>query len=91
MRHQRVVDRCNGEQPPSSGVVGQFQRIGQVDAHDVVVDLGADDELLGFFFKTFIFSSDEYHFATVHALEYKTINFGDIEFLAFVYALFLWF
>ena len=50
---------------------------------------GAKKDL--FFFKTFIFSSDEYHFATVHVLEYKRINFGDIEFLAFVYALFLWF
>ena len=47
MHHQGVVDRGDGEQTARSGVVGQFQRIGQIDAHDVVVDLRTDDELLG--------------------------------------------
>ena len=45
--YQGVVDRCNREQSPGSGVVGQFQHVCQVDAHDVVVDLVADNELLG--------------------------------------------
>ena len=46
MHHQRVLNRSDGPDSLTVGVVGELQLVGEFDGHDVVVDSVADEELM---------------------------------------------
>ena len=46
MHYQRVLNRSDGPDSLTVGVVGELQLVGESDGHDVVIDSVADEELM---------------------------------------------